>query len=190
MTQLRLFTHSNIHIGIGTGVGGTGSMCPPPPPSFHKLLYKLRTTLCAASNYAPPIKKCFLRHWYNWRCKLWCCVVCSDISQHSLLKRRMFYLSVERVWWLLSVSLIVSRKQFWFDVLLSYSLACSEWVETADLAKPRTRKHSIVKGGADHYKPPLAFYCYFLVLQCRTVFATETVTGTSSFAILQLSRRW
>ena len=36
-------------------------MCPP-PPSFHKLLYKLLTTLDVVSNCAPPIKKSFLRH--------------------------------------------------------------------------------------------------------------------------------
>ena len=56
------------------------------------------------------------------------------------------------------------------------------------LGKTKNKKALNCQGGADHYKPPLAFYCYFLVLQCRTVFATETVTGTSSFAISQLSR--
>ena len=38
--------------------GGTGGMC---PPMFHKLLYKLHTTLCVVSDCAPPIKKSFLR---------------------------------------------------------------------------------------------------------------------------------
>ena len=38
--------------------GGTGGMC---PPKFHKLLYKLFTTLCVVSDCAPPIKKSFLR---------------------------------------------------------------------------------------------------------------------------------
>ena len=44
-------------IGVGTG-GGTGGMC---PPKFHKLLYKLLTTLYVVSDCAPPIKKSFLR---------------------------------------------------------------------------------------------------------------------------------
>ena len=51
--------------------GGTGGMC---PPKFHKLLYKLLTTLCVVSDCAPPppIKKSFLRlcgalvHWFTW----------------------------------------------------------------------------------------------------------------------------
>ena len=53
-----------IYIGIGTG-GGGGAPGACDPPSSHKLSYKLLTTLCAASNYAPPIKKSFLSHW--WR---------------------------------------------------------------------------------------------------------------------------
>ena len=38
------------------GGGGTEGMCPPPPPtpSFHKLLYKLLTTLCVVSRVTPP----------------------------------------------------------------------------------------------------------------------------------------
>ena len=34
--------------------GGTGGMC---PPKFHKLLYKLLTTLCVVINCAPPQSK-------------------------------------------------------------------------------------------------------------------------------------
>ena len=55
--------HYTVHIGVGT-VGECA------PPSFHKLLYKLLTTLCVVSNCAPPppplppIKKSFLCHWY------------------------------------------------------------------------------------------------------------------------------
>ena len=41
---------SVMYIGVGTG-GGTGGMC---PPMFHKLLYKLFTTLCVLSDCAPP----------------------------------------------------------------------------------------------------------------------------------------
>ena len=39
------------------------------------------------------------------------------------------------------------------------------------------------QGGADPYRPPLAFHCclHTLVLQYRTASANETVTGTSSF---------
>ena len=113
-------------------------------------------------------------------------VVWSDISQHSLLKRWVLYFSVERVWWLLSVSLVVLRKHFWFDVPL-FHIGLFR-IETADLAKSsQPRKRSIVTavgwGGADHYKPPLAFYCclHTLALQYRTASATETVTGTTSF---------
>ena len=68
-------------------------------------------------------------------------------------------------------------------------------METADLVKARTRKRNGQprggrggRGGADHYKPLLAFYCclHTLALQYRTGSATETVTGTYSFfAILQ-----
>ena len=45
------------------GTGGAPGACVP-PPSFHKLLYKLLTTLCVVSNCAPPIKKSFLRLWH------------------------------------------------------------------------------------------------------------------------------
>ena len=48
-------------IGVGTRGEAPGA-CAPSPPSFHKLLNKLRSTLYAASNYARPIKKSFLRH--------------------------------------------------------------------------------------------------------------------------------
>ena len=44
-------------IGVGSrggGGGGTGRVLP--PPSFHKLLYKLLTTLCVVSNWAPQSK--------------------------------------------------------------------------------------------------------------------------------------
>ena len=51
-------------IGVGTG-GGTGGMC---PPMFHKLLYKLLTTLCVVSDCAPPIKKSFLRLCIAYMC--------------------------------------------------------------------------------------------------------------------------
>ena len=44
-------------IGEGTGGGGAPRACA--LPSFHKLLYKLLTTLCVVSNCAPPIN--FLR---------------------------------------------------------------------------------------------------------------------------------
>ena len=47
---------------IGVGTGGTGGMC---PPKFHKLLYKLLTTLCVVSDCAPPIKKSFLHLCYG-----------------------------------------------------------------------------------------------------------------------------
>ena len=40
----------------GGGGGGTGGMC---PPKFHKLLYKLLTTLCVVSDCAPPNQKVF-----------------------------------------------------------------------------------------------------------------------------------
>ena len=42
----------------GGGGGHRGHV--PPPPMFHKLLYKLLTTLCVVSDCAPPIKKSFL----------------------------------------------------------------------------------------------------------------------------------
>ena len=41
------------YIGIGPGGGAPGACT---PPSFHKLLYKLLTTLYVVSNCAPPIK--------------------------------------------------------------------------------------------------------------------------------------
>ena len=44
---------------IGVGTRGAPHV---PPPKFHKLLYKLLTTLHVVSNCAPPIKKSFLRH--------------------------------------------------------------------------------------------------------------------------------
>ena len=47
------------YIGVGTRGGeGTRGMC---PPMFHKLLYKLLTTLCVVSDCAPPppIKKSY-----------------------------------------------------------------------------------------------------------------------------------
>ena len=37
---------------IGVETGGAPGACA--PPSFHKLLYKLLTTLCVVSNCAPP----------------------------------------------------------------------------------------------------------------------------------------
>ena len=46
-------------IGVGTGVGGGGGGGAPglcAPPSFHKLLYKLLTTLCAAQTMPPQSK--------------------------------------------------------------------------------------------------------------------------------------
>ena len=43
------------HRNRGGGGGGTGGMC---PPSFHKLLYKLLTTLCAVLT-VPPQSKVF-----------------------------------------------------------------------------------------------------------------------------------
>ena len=48
-----LISEPHTSIGVGTGGGGTGGMC---PPKFHKLLYKLLTTLCVVSDCAPPIK--------------------------------------------------------------------------------------------------------------------------------------
>ena len=47
---------NSIGVGIGEG-GGTGGMC---PPKFHKLLYKLLTTLCVVSDcVCPPNQKVF-----------------------------------------------------------------------------------------------------------------------------------
>ena len=50
-------------IGVGTGGGGgTGGMC---PPMFHKLLYKLLTTLCSfrlvLTSLVPKVRPAF-RH--------------------------------------------------------------------------------------------------------------------------------
>ena len=43
----------DIIIGVGTGgKGGAPGACA--PPKFHKLLYKLLTTLCVVSDCAPP----------------------------------------------------------------------------------------------------------------------------------------
>ena len=48
------------------------------PPKFHKLLYKLLTTLCVVSDCAPPIKKSFLR-------------LCSAMQKHGVHDATFFH---------------------------------------------------------------------------------------------------
>ena len=53
---------------VGNVLIGVGIRCPPPPPpppSFHKLLYKLLTTLCTFK-LCPPPPKSLLCLWYFW----------------------------------------------------------------------------------------------------------------------------
>ena len=52
----RRLLHKECHNHRRRNRGGTGGMC---PPNFHRLLYKLLTTLCVISTGPPPNQKVF-----------------------------------------------------------------------------------------------------------------------------------